>query len=82
MLNLQIPEGYALEELPDNNLISIPNNAAKFIYNAKQVNGLVQIYCLIRINKTIFPSEEYKTLKSFYNHITEKLNEQIVLKKI
>jgi len=82
MLNLRIPEGYKVEEIPDNSLVSIPGNAAKFIYNAKQVNGLVQIYCQIKISKAFFPSEGYKSLKSFYTHITEKLNEQIVLKKM
>ena len=81
MLNLRLPEGFTLEELPENTLVTIPNNAAKFIYNAKEVNGLVQVYCQIRINKTIFSPDEYEGLKVFYLHITEKLNEQIVLKK-
>ena len=81
-LTMTIPEGYEPEELPESGLLKLPGNAGKFMYTSKSMNGMIQVYCQISITKTKFTPEEYELLRSFYGQIAEKLNEQIVLKKI
>ncbi|MEN8119179.1 MAG: DUF3857 domain-containing protein [Bacteroidota bacterium] len=82
ILNFTLPEGYMVDEMPESSSVTLPDKAATFIYKIQKQNGILQIYCQTKINKTLFLPEEYKLLREFYTHITEKLNEQIVLKKI
>jgi transglutaminase-like putative cysteine protease len=81
-LIFQIPDGYEIDEAPKSSVISLPERAAMFVYKTQKQNNMLQIICQININRTLFLPEEYKLLHDFYTHVTEKLNEQIVLKKI
>jgi len=82
VLTFTIPEGYTVDEMPENSSITLPDKAATFMYRIQKQNGMLQIYCQTKINKTLFLPGEYKLLREFYTHVIEKLNEQIVLKKI
>ena len=82
MITFTLPKGYAVDEMPKNASISLPNKDASFLFKIQKQNGVLQIYCVTKINKTMFLPEEYKLLHEFYTLVTEKLNEQIVLKKI
>jgi hypothetical protein len=79
---LTIPEGYALEEKPENKVLALPQNAGKFLYNVSVNGNVIQVTSIVAINKSLFTSEEYPALREFYNHIVAKQAEQIVLKKI
>ncbi len=80
ILNFKIPEGYIVEEMPENSMVVLPEKAAQFIYKSQVQNGSIQIYSQMKINKTFFLPDQYELLKEFYSHIIEKINEQIVLK--
>ena len=82
MVNYKIPDNYKAEELPENALITLPNKAAVFSFRAQVTGGSLQILSQLKINKPIFTAEEYKLLREFYTHVIEKLNEQVVLKRI
>jgi hypothetical protein len=81
MLNIIIPEGYKLEEKPEDEAVSLPDNAAKFTYRISVMGNRVQVISKYSINKLIYPSEDYAYLKEFFNHIVAKQAEQIVLIK-
>lgn len=76
-----IPEGYAIEEKPENIAMSLPDRTARFTYNVTQMGNVIQIMSKFYINKAQFLPTEYLALKNFYNQIIAKHAEQVILKK-
>lgn len=82
VLNLQIPDGYAIDELPEEANMSLPNNGGKFKFLVNAVTeDRVQIISSIDIKQLYYTPEEYLAIKYFFDLIVEKQGEQIVLKK-
>ena len=82
IINLNIPGGYQVEELPAEIKLSLPGNAATFIYMVRNLGTTVQVSSTLKINRTLFTSQEYQLLKEFFKNIISKYGEQIVLKKV
>lgn len=81
VLNLTIPEGYMVEELPEPALIKMPEDAGVFRFLVSENNGKIQITSKIYIKKNRYQPEEYQAIRQFYDMIVEKHGEQVVLKK-
>jgi len=82
MLQMEIPEGYEVTELPKKIYASLPDNAGKFTYQVI-INGKnLMVISQINLNKQLFLPSEYTTLKQFYKMIVNKHSEVIVFKKI
>ena len=81
MCKLSIPDGYAVDELPQSKMWMLPGNAGKYMYNVSQSGNTIHITSNFQINKSLFLTEEYPNLREFYNLIIAKQAEQIVLKK-
>lgn len=82
ILNLEIPEGYIVDELPASFQVQLPGNSAVLSYTIKAQGNKIQLLNKIFINKPVFVYNEYSQLLDFYNMIVEKHAEQIVFKKI
>lgn len=85
VLNLTIPEGYAVEQMPEQVSLSLPENGGKFTFLVSKLAGTArtfQINSTIQINQVHFEPEEYTAIKKFFDLIIEKQQEQLVLKKI
>ncbi len=78
---ITLPEGFAIDELPQSKVFMLAGNAAKYLYNATQTGNLVSITSSFQINRTLFVQTDYPTLREFYNQVVAKEAEQIVLKK-
>lgn len=81
MLNLTIPEGFNVEEVPEDVKIVLPENGGSFTYQINQMGGKLQIMSRLKIDRLLFLPTEYSFLKQFYELILEKQAEQIVLQK-
>ncbi len=81
ILQLDIPEGYSVDEIPKSIAISLPDNVARYMYNITATNGKLQLMAKLSIIKTVFDESEYKQLKEFYSQIVAKDAQLIVLKK-
>ncbi len=81
ILFLDIPEGYALEELPESGRITLPDNGGKFDYLFSENGGKVQVIYKVEIRQLNFQPEEYPVVKNFFNIILEKQGEQVVFRK-
>ncbi len=81
IIKFKIPEGYAVEELPEKLVISLPESAGKYSYSIKAVNDFLLISTSFKLNKLLFSPEEYVQIKTFYDAVIEKETEQVVLKK-
>ncbi|WKN42525.1 transglutaminase domain-containing protein [Tunicatimonas pelagia] len=82
MLTLSVPEGYAVDELPENLVIALPEKAGRYTFTTQQQGNTVQITSRLKIDKIKFYAQEYPHLRQFFNIIVAKQQEQIVLKKI
>ncbi|MEL6942810.1 MAG: DUF3857 domain-containing protein [Bacteroidota bacterium] len=82
IINLEIPEGYVVEDLPEAVNLSMPDGGGKFLFSfSKPQENLVQVVMKIQVKKLMFLPSEYPALKNFFDFIAEKQQEQIVLKK-
>ena len=76
-----IPEGYIVEELPENKNIALPEKGGNFNYSLKKQGNKIILLSQFKINKHLFLPNEYPALKEFYNLVVAKQAEQVVLKK-
>ena len=82
MINITVPEGYAIEFVPKNLAIALPNNYGMYRFNI-QVNGnKINLFSSFKINTPIYPAQNYQEIKEFYKIVIAKNLEQIVLKKV
>lgn len=82
LFKLAIPEGYTVEELPEGTNQDLPGKGGSFVYQAKEVNGTIQLISKVYWKELIYEPKDYQALKAFYNTMIEKQAQQIVLKKI
>ena len=78
---LTVPEGYAVEELPQSKSLVMEGKAGLFQYMVTQVGNKISLNFRFSINKTLFIPSEYPTLQNFFNLVINKQAEQIILKK-
>jgi hypothetical protein len=79
---ITIPEGYQVEEIPENLSIALPQGDCRFLFSASLMNEEVVINARLMLNRIIFPPEEYHDLKSFFDAIFKKQEQKLILKKI
>lgn len=80
-INIQIPEGYEVNQLPKDLKIAFPNKGGSFIYTTALQGKNINAYARLVIAKRIFSDEEYFALKEFYKQIIIAEETMIVLKK-
>lgn len=82
LINIQIPEGYEIESIPESILIGLPDNIGKFSYNVnKGMANQIQLVAFLEINTDIISAVYYESLKEFYNLLVQKEIEKVVLTK-
>ncbi len=82
MVNIKIPEGYAVSEVPKNGAFKLPENMGVFTYQLNATPGIIQLRVSETISSPLIMTSYYKTLKEFFNQVIAKENEQVVLKKV
>ncbi len=82
IINIHLPEGYELEELPQNSKIQLLNNGGFFSFmSSKQVNGDIQIISRMELKRPVYEAKEYQYLKQFFDLVIDKQMTQLVVKK-
>lgn len=77
-----LPEGYAVETLPEPVRIKLPDELGDFMFNIVATPGQIQIMANTKIDQSIIAPVYYEALKDYYKLIIGKMNEKIVLSKI
>ncbi|SEN29871.1 protein of unknown function [Chitinophaga rupis] len=80
-MNLEIPAGYEVEELPKPAMVKFNDDEGLFQYLIAKNDNFIQFRSRIKLDKALFMPEEYETLRDFFDMIVKKQGEQIVLKK-
>ena len=81
IFSMEIPQGYAVDELPKSARVGLNGDQGQFEYLISQQNNQVQMRCRLRLNKAWFPASDYASLRDFFGFVVKKEAEQIVLKK-
>lgn len=81
MIKLTLPDNYVIDELPQSKILRLPDNSAKYTYNATQAGNIVSVTSNFQLNNSLFVQDVYPDLREFYNKVIAKQAEQIVLKK-
>ena len=82
ILDMEIPKGYKVDELPKSTSIRLNDSDGIFEYLVQDSGGSIQLRSHFMLNKTIFSAEDYNSLRDFYAVVVKKEAEQIVFKKI
>jgi hypothetical protein len=82
ILYMDIPKGYAVEEIPKSSRVNFNENEGFFEYLISKTEGAIQLRSTVKFNKATFFPEDYQSLRDFFGYIVKKHSEQIVLKKI
>jgi hypothetical protein len=80
-VNLRLPEGYTVQELPKNLAMALPGDAAQFRRLSALQGNILQMISQTVIRKVRFSPQEYKALREFYDRIVAAHAEQVVLKR-
>ncbi len=81
-ININIPEGYKIEELPESGVFALPDNLGTFKYNVSGIGSKIQVLISTKINSPIISPLYYDDLKMYFSQLVEKEAEQIVLTKV
>jgi hypothetical protein len=82
LLNMEIPAGYQVDELPKSTKVAFNENEGSFEYLIQKVDNNIQMRVRLKFGTSFFPTEEYTDLRNFYAFVVKKESEQIVFKKI
>ncbi|MFK5981602.1 MAG: DUF3857 domain-containing protein [Flavobacteriaceae bacterium] len=82
IINIKIPEGYKVENLPSSKSFLLQNNIGSFEFSSSVNGQTIQNSYTLRINYTIIPIEYYKGLQTMYSEFLKISKSKIVLSKI
>ncbi|MGN7818758.1 transglutaminase domain-containing protein [Chitinophaga sp. 22536] len=80
-LNMELPEGYEIDELPKPAIAKYNEEEGIFQYLIQQQDNHIQLRSRVKLNKANFAPEDYPSLREFFDLVVKKQAEQIVLKK-
>jgi Domain of Unknown Function with PDB structure (DUF3857) len=80
--SITIPEGYAVETLPESMRLDLPDHIAGCSYSISATGNLLQFVLTVDINSSFIDKSYYPGLKDFLQKVVEKQAEKIVLKKV
>lgn len=79
---IEIPDGYVLDDFPTPVSIGTRGNEMVFNYKAETLDHIVKINANLELKVGIIQPEYYADVKVFFETITAKLQEPVVLKKV
>ncbi len=82
ILNMEIPDGYAVDELPKSARVMLNENEGMFEYIIAKTGDHIQLRSRIKLQKALYEPEDYQTLRDFFGYVVKKQSEQIVFKKV
>jgi transglutaminase-like putative cysteine protease len=82
IINIKIPDGFAIETMPKSGFFVMENKEASFKYSSSSTGQNIQILIVFDINQSIISSDNYQSLKNFFKEVINKETEKIVLKKV
>ena len=79
---LRIPEGYVIEEIPKPMKLIAKDGQSICQYNISQEQDAIKIEYVFSSSKSFYLPDEYQDVKAFWEKLTNKNNEMVVLRKL
>jgi len=80
-INIQIPQGYKVESIPESVVFALPDNLGTFKYVIQSNEISIQVVVNYDMNTPIVSSTYYTYLKEFFQALVNKEKEKVVLTK-
>lgn len=80
-VNIKIPEGYELDDYPQEEVMTIDGSPIIFSYSAKPMNGVLVVAAKLIVKQPLIYASQYGDLKYLMESVATKLKEPIVLKR-
>lgn len=81
IIKFTIPEGYSVDQMPKNEVISLPENFGKITFSSVVTGDILMVSCKFSILQSLFPFDKYSFIKQYFDILVRKHQEQVVLKK-
>ncbi len=81
IFNLTIPDGYAVEYIPESEKLVIEGGPVMQVVSSILEGSIVQIKMTLLIKEQTYAPEYYEHLRKFFSGVVEKQDLQIILKK-
>ena len=82
MMNIQLPEGYEVESLPEAGVVKMPEGLGSYSFNISKTPAGISVVMSKEINSSVITPDKYGALREFYKMLVEKEKEKVVLKKM
>lgn len=82
LCTLTLPEGYEVEELPQQQFIHTQGDGMQCRYTIRQEGNILTLNYIFHLKSFIFLQEQYSQLQAMWSKVIEKNNALIVLKKL
>jgi hypothetical protein len=80
-LNMEIPAGYEIEELPKSQKMILNETDGSYEYRVQVTSNTIKLKTTFILSKAIYEPEDYNSLRDFYAAIIKKQGDVIVFKK-
>ncbi|HEV2479344.1 MAG TPA: hypothetical protein VGS79_06760, partial [Puia sp.] len=81
VLQMQIPKGYEVEELPAGVRVKLNESDGFYEYGFLSDGQTLQFRSRLVLRRTYFPPEDYQNLRDFFSLVMKKQGEVVVFKK-
>jgi len=81
VLNMEIPAGYTVDEIPQSVKVNFNGNEGFFEYLIAKDENNIQLRAHLKIMRATFSPDEYSNLRDFFAYVAKKQSEQIIFKK-
>jgi hypothetical protein len=81
ILNMELPDGYDVDELPKPSRVSYNGDEGMFEYLIQKDESRIQFRARLILAKANYKREDYGSLRDFFSFVVKKESEQIVFKK-
>lgn len=77
-----LPEGYVVEEGPENGRLLYGENDMTFHYQSEQIENVYNILSLFALKRVSYPSDNIEYVRKMYDEMITRHGQQLILKKI
>jgi transglutaminase-like putative cysteine protease len=81
VINVKIPDGYSIVELPADITYNLGKSDGKFEFSCSKKGNVLQIISSVTLDKFAFSASQYPAILDFYSMIIKKESELIVFRK-
>ena len=82
ILRMEVPKGYAIEQLPKSARYAMEDSSCLFEYRVTVEGNVIEFHTRLQLKKTFYPVEQYQGLRDFFALLVQKEKEPFIFKKV